>query len=82
MIEIKAKTEAEAKEAAVKRSMDNGGQYVIVVPCFGLFLSESKNLNVFAPTDTPFSWYCLNGKVRTFTSCQKIADQNATPVLC
>ena len=81
MIEMKAKTEAAAKKEAVKRSESNGGKYVLVISCFGAFMVEHKRLNVFAPTDSCFGWYALNGKVKNFTGAQVVADQIATPAM-
>ena len=81
MKEMKAKNEAEAKQEAVERSMENGGKYVTVCACFGLFMVESKRLNVFAPSDSVFNWYALNGIVKNFTERQVVADQLATPTM-
>ena len=82
MIEMKAKNESDAKKEAVALSKANPGMYVLVRPLFTIaYAWMSKRLNVFAPTDTPFNWYVLNGKVKQFTNNQIIADQNATPIL-
>jgi hypothetical protein len=82
MIEMKAKNESDAKKEAVALSKANPGMYVLVRPLFTTaYAWMSKRLNVFAPTDTPFNWYVLNGKVKQFTNNQIIADQNATPIL-
>ena len=82
MIEMKAKNESDAKKEAVALSKANQGKYIIVWTIFTTaYAGMFKRLNVFAPTDTPFDWYVLNGKVKQFTNRQIIADQNATPIL-
>jgi|TARA_R110000744_G_scaffold7113_3_gene24387 hypothetical protein len=81
MIALKAKNEQDAKAEAVKLSLSNPGLYVKISACFGLFADLHKRLNVFAPTDTPFNWYVLNGKIKTFTNAQVVADQIATPMM-
>ena len=82
MIEMKAKNENDAKKEAIALSKANPGMYVLVHPLFGTaYAWMSKRLNVFAPHDTPFDWYVLNGKVKQFTNSQIIADQNATPMM-
>ena len=79
MIELKARNEDDAKAECTRISKRNLGQYVTVASCFGLFASLAPRLHVFAPGDSPFGWYVLNGKVKSFTESQTIADQNATP---
>jgi len=81
MREIKAKSEDEAKTEAAQASKTNGGKYVTVTACFGLFICESERLHVFSPSDSAFGWYALNGKIKDFTDSQRIADQQATPAL-
>ena len=81
MIELKAKNEADALAECVQISKENPGQYVTVTACFGLFATLTPRLHVFAPGDSPFGWYVLNGKAKLFTSAQKVADQNATPMM-
>ena len=81
MIELKAKNEAEAKKEAVKISLENPGSYVTVFACFGLCVTISKRLHVFAPSDSIFSWYVRNGKTKTFTEKQTIQDQINTPTM-
>jgi len=81
MIELKARTEQDAKREAVNLSEHNPGRYVIVFACFGLFASLSKRLGVFAPSDATFNWYVLNGKIKSFSTSQHVACQNATPSL-
>ena len=81
MKELKATNESQAKNEAIEISLENPGSYVIISACFGLIASIQKRLNVYAPSDSVFSWYVLNGTVKRFTIKQEIADQNATPVL-
>jgi len=84
MIEIKnAKNLSEKAIQNIAReiSNDHPNQYVIVVAAFGLYTAVSKRLNIFAPDESYFSWYVRNGKVRQFTTKQKISAQNATPTL-
>ena len=81
MLALKATNEAQARTEAVALSIANKGMYVEVFACFGLFAALHKRLNVFAPSDSIFGWYALNGKVKAFTNAQKIADQNATPMM-
>ena len=79
MIALEATNEAQAKDEAVALSIANKGMYVEVFACFGLFAALHKRLNVFAPSDSIFGWYALNGQVKAFTNAQQIAMQNATP---
>ena len=81
MIEMKAKTEQQAKQEAKKQSQNNGGKYVTVFAAFGLFMSDHDHLNVQAPSDSIFGWYALNGKIKSFTNSQIIANQIATPAM-
>ena len=84
MIEIKnAKnlSEKAIQNIAKEISLDHPGKYVLIVSAFGLYTAMSKRLNIFAPDDSYFGWYVRNGKVRQFTTKQKIAAQNATPTL-
>lgn len=81
MIELKAKNEEEAQTEALRLSEENPGRYIIISACFGIVATVTRNLNTFAPSDSCFSWYVFNGKLRTFTKKQRIADQNATPKL-
>lgn len=80
-MKLKATNETEARTEAIEISNSNRGMYVTVSACFGLFASLSTRLNTFAPSDSCFAWYVRNGKVKTFTEDQRIADQNATPRL-
>lgn len=75
------RTAEAAKAKANEVSLARPGCYVIIVNDFGYCLSVSKRLNVFAPSDAAIKSYWLNGTEKPFTSAQKIADQNATPVL-
>jgi hypothetical protein len=81
MIELKATSEAAAKQEALRLSKAHPGKYLLVVNTFGLFCTLHDRLPPQAPSDTPFSWYVLNGKVRTFTEAQHVANQKATPAL-
>jgi len=77
-----AKNESDCKAHAIKLSLGNPGQYITVCVDFGVAgFSIDKRLNVFAPSDSTYSWYALNGKIKQFTGPQRIADQNATPML-
>lgn len=78
---MKAQDETEAKVEAINLSNLNPGKYITVRPCFGLIASIKTRLHVFDPSDSAYGWYVLNGKVKAFTSRQKIADQNATPIM-
>ena len=79
---IKAgKTKEEAIEFAKQASIQNPGCYVTLYACFGIFANIHKSLNVFAPSDSLFGVYWLNGKEKPFTKKQRIADQQATPSL-
>ena len=75
------KNETEAKQFAKEFSLKNKGQYVTLFACFGLFLNHSKRLNVYAPSDSLFGDYWLNGVEKSFTTRQKIADEQSTPTL-
>lgn len=81
MLELAAKNETEARAECVKLSQEHPERYITPFTCFGLFVSIDKRLHVFAPTDAVFDWYVLNGRVKPFTSKQKIADTLATPLL-
>ena len=81
MIELASKNESDARAECLKLSQDRPGEYIIPVACFGLFATVAKRLHTFAPSDAVFDWYALNGKLKPFTGSQKIADQNATPIL-
>ena len=74
-------TEQEAKGNCIKLSKQHKGMYVYAVTAFGLYATIEKRLNVFAPSDSVFDWYVLNGKVKTFSEAQKISDWNATPLM-
>jgi len=75
------KNEKEALKNCIELSKQNKNKYVYASAAFGLFATIEKNLNVFAPSDSPFNWYVKNGKVKQFTKSQKIADQIATPIV-
>ena len=73
--------EQEAREFVLKASVENPDMYVILYSCFGIFCDIKKRLNVFAPSDSLFGVYWLNGKEKAFTTKQRIADEKATPTL-
>ncbi len=79
MITLKARTENEAKAEAIELSLAHPGQYVLVHADFGAVATLHKRLPAQAPSDSPFNWYALNGKTRTFTEAQHVANQLATP---
>ena len=81
MIELNATNEQDTREEAIKLSRQNPSRYIVVFSCFGLFASIKERLHTFEPSGSAFDWYVLNGKIRTFTDRQRIADQNATPDL-
>ena len=74
-------SEAEAKQFAKEYSLKNPGVYVTLFAAFGIFLNASKRLNVFAPSDSLFDVYWINGIEKSFTTKQKITDERATPTL-
>ena len=78
---INAKTENEAKQEAIKYSLENKDKYITNSNTFGIYLHLQNNLNVFAPSDSFFKWYVLNGKVKSFTQSQKETDDINTPIL-
>lgn len=79
MTKLTARNEAEAKSEAIQLSNENPGMYITITATFGLYASLAKRLHTFAPSDSVFAWYVLNGTIRQFSSAQRIADQNATP---
>tara|TARA_R100001530_G_scaffold97511_1_gene67795 strand:- start:221 stop:481 length:261 start_codon:yes stop_codon:yes gene_type:complete len=78
LTDTEMKTEATIKKAAIKYSKKNPNKYVTLFACFGLKVILEKRMSVHTPDDTPFNWYVLNGKVKSFTKRQKITAQNAT----
>jgi len=81
MYKIPAKNETEAKKFAVELSKKNKGKYITLYACFGIFANISKNLHVFAPSDSLYNSYFLNGKQKHFTKSQKVTDEKLTPTL-
>tara|TARA_B110000459_G_scaffold202895_1_gene257301 strand:- start:2554 stop:2799 length:246 start_codon:yes stop_codon:yes gene_type:complete len=71
--------EIEARANALQASIDNPSQYVTLYACFGVFMKMSKSLHVFDPSDSLFGVYWLNGKEKSFTTSQKIKDEQSTP---
>jgi len=85
MIPIKATTMKGIKAEVVAISKKNPGMYVLVHNTFGLFADLTKKLHVNAPGDVAtllgIDWYVLNGKIKTFTTKMRIADEKATPMM-
>ena len=81
MIALNAKAEDSVKKEIIQLSKINPDKYIYATACFGLFATVAKSFNIHAPGDSCFDWYVLNGKVNQFTNSQKIADENATPML-
>tara|TARA_R100000664_G_C2685090_1_gene91472 strand:+ start:262 stop:507 length:246 start_codon:yes stop_codon:yes gene_type:complete len=73
--------EQEAKQFALQQSLNNPDMYVTLFACFGIFCDIKKRLNVFAPSDSLFGVYWLNGREKPFSTKQRIADEKATPTL-
>ena len=71
----------DARRYALNFSRKNTTLYVTLHACFGLMVETSKRLNVFSPSDSYTKTYWLNGKEKSFTNAQRIADQNATPTM-
>ena len=76
----------DARAEALRISIAHPTLYVTIGSCFGWIVSTSKRLNVFAPSDyaDPFGrtgTYWLKGVEKRFTEKQRIADQNATPMM-
>lgn len=65
----------EAREAARVASLD--GSYVILFNCFGLEVVAKKRLDTQAPCDSFTKTYWLNGKEKSFTNAQKVANDRA-----
>jgi hypothetical protein len=74
-------TPAEARKYAMKASIDNKDKYVTLYACFGVFIKVSKTLHVNEPSDSFCDTYWFNGKEKSFTVKQKIADEKNTPTL-
>ena len=70
-------------KAGLALSKANPKQYVTaqMMPFTGAYATMHKHLNVYAPSDSLWGVYWLNGKQKNFTSKQVIADQNATPTM-
>jgi len=71
----------EARRYALNFSRKNTTLYVTLHACFGLMVSTSKTLNVFAPSDSYTKTYWLNGKEKSFTNAQVSANDLATPCM-
>lgn len=74
-------SEREAKSFALQASIENPDMYVTLYACFGIFCKIKKRLHVFDPSDSLFGVYWLNGKQKSFTHKQRVADDKATPSL-
>lgn len=74
-------TLAEAKTAILKKSKAEPLRYFTLCACFGLCILRHKRLHVFAPSDSYGNTYWLNGREKPFTKAQRIAEQNATPLM-
>ncbi len=70
-------------KAGLALSKANPKLYVTaqMMPFTGAYVTTAKRLNVYAPTDSLWGIYWLNGKQKKFTAKQVIADQNATPMM-
>jgi len=67
---------------AKRVSLNNPSKYVFVTVDFDYVLAHIvSRLPVYSPSASAFGHYWLNGKQRDFTLNQRIADQNATPLL-
>tara|TARA_R110002073_G_scaffold324631_1_gene502752 strand:- start:249 stop:500 length:252 start_codon:yes stop_codon:yes gene_type:complete len=71
----------EARKNAMKASIANKDKYVTLYACFGVFMKISKTLHVNEPSDSFCDTYWFNGKEKSFTVKQKIADEKNTPTL-
>jgi len=79
MISLNARSETEAKKEVAELSRKHPGMYVTVFTCFGLFAGIAKRLDVFAPSDSVYKWYGLNGQIKPFTEAQRDEDWRRTP---
>ena len=70
-------------EAGLTLSKANPKLYVTaeMMPFTGAYVTTYKRLNVYAPSDSLWGVYWLNGKQKNFSDKQVIADQNATPMM-
>jgi hypothetical protein len=77
----------DARQAAIAASQEDASRYFWIEDCFGWCVCSASRLQIHTPSDaTDFTGntgtYWRNGKERSFTDAQRIADQNATPTLC
>jgi len=76
----------EARDAIVTASASDPSSYFWISNCFGWVINSGKRLPVNAPSDGSH-WsgmtasYWKGGKERNFSEKQRIADQNATPMM-
>ena len=70
-------------KAGLALSKANPKLYVTaqMMPFTGAYVTTDKRLNVYAPSDSLWNLYWLNGKQKNFSDKQVIADQNATPMM-
>ena len=76
----------DARKVALAASIADPSRYFYIHELFGWYVCAEKRLNVFAPSDGTSIWghtgtYWKNGKEKPFTKRQRIADQNATPIM-
>mgnify|MGYP003132413204 FL=1 len=81
MYKVPARNKTEATKFAIELSKKHKDKYITLYACFGIFANISKRLHIFAPSDSLFNSYFLNGKQKYFTTAQKISDEKATPAL-
>ena len=81
MYKVPAKNKNEATKFAIELSKKHKDKYITLYACFGIYANISKRLHIFAPSDSLFNSYFLNGKQKYFTTSQKITDETATPSL-
>ena len=70
-----------ARLEALRLSKANPQNYYTFFACFGVFIDCQKRLHIFAPSDSCYPYYFKNGQEKPFTEAQRIADQNATPLM-
>ena len=76
----------EVREAIIAASTADPSSYFWISNCFGWVINSANRLPVHAPSDGSH-WsgmttsYWKGGKERNFSEKQRIADQNATPMM-
>ncbi|MBT7081849.1 MAG: hypothetical protein HN929_10345 [Chloroflexi bacterium] len=82
MTNLNARNIQDCKKEITALSNDNPGKYITFFVDFGeAYYRVQNNLNVFAPSDSNCGVYALNGKLKSFTNSQRVADMNATPTM-